>query len=293
MSYRIEKGESLAAALGRIAAEEMDLALTELRRRNQDKAVHTARKAIKRLRALLRSLRVAFPEKLFQAENQRLAAAGRTISPLRDVHVQLRTLGRLRAAKELAGGKIHRDLLRRQKSFARKIPALRRTVRLMLGGSRGMISSWPLAKTTPKTLVAGLKRVYKQGRIAFKTALHSPGPEHLHEWRKKVKALGYGFELIERLVPKELSKRKKFCQSLGEALGEDHDLFMVLQVLGRANLARPARDYAGLARRISARRAKLQKKAFKLGQSVYSEKPRAFARRLDRCLGGVASKKSK
>jgi CHAD domain-containing protein len=293
MSYRIEKGEGLAAALGRIAAEEMDLALTELRRRNHGEAVHTARKAIKRLRALLRSLRVAFPEKLFQAENQRLARAGRTISPLRDVHVQLRTLGRLRVADDPAGGKIRRDLLRRQESFARKIPALRRTVRRMLVDSQGMIGSWPLAKTTPKTLVAGLKRVYKQGQGAFKTALKSPGPEHLHEWRKKVKALGFGFELIERLVPKELLKRKQCCKELGDVLGEDHDLFMVLQVLGRANRARPARDYAGLARRISAKRAKLEKKALKLGRTVYSEKPRAFAKRLDRHLGGVAKQKSK
>jgi CHAD domain-containing protein len=289
MSYRIEKGEGLAAALGRIAAEEMDLALTELRRRNHGEAVHTARKAIKRLRALLRSLRVTFPEKLFQAENQRLARAGRTISPLRDVHVQLRTLGRF----DLAGGKIHRDLLRRQENFARKIPALHRTVRLMLGNSQGMISSWPLAKTTPKILVAGLKRVYKQGQGAYKTALKSPGPEHLHEWRKKVKALGFGFELIERLVPKELSKRKQCCKELGDVLGEDHDLFMVLQVLGRANRARPAHDYAGLARRISAKRAKLEKKALKLGRIVYSEKPRTFAKRLDRHLGGAAKHKSK
>jgi CHAD domain-containing protein len=199
----------------------------------------------------------------------------------------------LRAANDPAGGRIHLELLRRQESFARKIPALRRTVRQMLSSSQEAIGSWPLAKTTPQTLVAGLKRVYKQGRSAFKIAVKNPGPEHLHEWRKKAKALGFGFELIERLGPKELSKRKRFCQTLGDMLGEDHDLFMVLQVLGRAHQARPARDYAELARRISAKRAKLEKKAFKLGQAVYSEKPRAFAKRMDRHLGGDGKLKSK
>ena len=103
MSYRIEKSEGLAAALGRIAGEEMDLALTELRRRDHGEAIHSARKSIKRLRALLGSLRVAFPKELFRAENQRLADAGRKISPLRDVHVQLRTLGKLQAADDPAG----------------------------------------------------------------------------------------------------------------------------------------------------------------------------------------------
>ena len=284
MSYRIEKGESLAAALGRIAAEEMDLALTELRRRDQGKAVHSARKAIKRLRALLRSLRVAFPKKLFRAEDRRLAEAGRKISPLRDVQVQLRTLARLQLADDPAGGRIRRDLLCRQESFARKVPALRRAVRAMLGSSRETIRSWPLHKTTPVTLVAGFKRIYKQGRSAFKTACRSPGPENLHEWRKKAKALGFGFELIERMVPKDVWKRMQLCQELGEALGDDHDLFMVLQALGRANQAQPARDFAALARRISGKRAKLRKHAFKLGKKVYSDKPRVFAKRLDRHL---------
>jgi CHAD domain-containing protein len=271
----------------------MELALTELRRRDQGRAVHSARKAIKRLRAVLRSLRVVFPRELFQTENQRLAEAGRKISPLRDIQAQLRTLGKLRDARGRAGGRIRRDLLRRRENFARKVPALRRTVRRMLDDSRVTIESWPVAKTTPMTLAAGLKRIYKQGRSAFKTACKNPSPENLHEWRKKAKMLGYGFELIERLVPKSISRTMRLCQTLGDALGDDHDLFLVLQALARENQSQPDRDYAGLARRISAKRAKLQKQALKLGKRVYSEKPRAFARRLDRHLGGAEKNKSK
>ena len=292
MSYRIEKGETLAAALGRIAAEEMDSAMTELDRRDRGRAVHSARKSIKRLRALLCSLRVVFPRKLFQSENRRLAEAGRTISPLRDIHVQLRTLGRLRDGRGNAGGRIRRDLLRQQRYFARKIPDLRRTVRGMLDDSRGTIGSWPLNKTTPTILAAGLKRIFKQGRTAFKTAGRNPSTENLHEWRKKAKALGYGFELIACLVPKKVSKNVRRCGALGDALGDDHDLFMVLQALAGEHQSQPARDYAGLARRISAKRAKLQKQAFKLGKMVYSERPRAFAKRLDRSLDHARKIKS-
>jgi len=284
MSYRIEKGEDLAAAFGRIAAEELNLALKELRGRNRGGAVHSARKAIKRLRALLRSLRVAFPKHLFRTENQRLGKAGREISPLRDVEVQLRTLGKLDAARDSAGGKIRRDLLRQRESFARQVPALRRTVCRMLGDSRGTIKAWPLAKTTPTALATGLKRIYKQGRSSFKTARKNPTPENLHEWRKKAKTLGYGFELIECMAPKGLFKKMKLCQTLGEVLGDDHDLFMVQQALGRANHARPAEDNANLASRIAAKRAKLRRQAFKLGKKVYGEKPGALARRLDRHL---------
>jgi ABC-type Zn uptake system ZnuABC Zn-binding protein ZnuA len=66
MSYRIEKNEALSDALGRIAAEEIALALAELRRPNRAQAMHNTRKSLKRLRSLLRSLRVAFPRNLFR-----------------------------------------------------------------------------------------------------------------------------------------------------------------------------------------------------------------------------------
>jgi hypothetical protein len=68
---------------------------------------------------------------------------------------------------------------------------------------------------------------------------------------------------------------------------------MVLEILRRANRERPAGDYAGLARRISAKRARLEKKALKIGKSIYDEKPRAFAKRLDRYLDRAVKHKSK
>jgi CHAD domain-containing protein len=284
MSYRIEIGESLAAAFGRIAAEEIDLAAAELRRPNGGEAVHNARKALKRLRALLRSLRVAFPKRLFRAENRRIAAAGRTISPLRDVHVQLRTLGKLKAAASPAGDHVRRQLLRRQSSFVRRIPALRQTVRAMLDVSRQSLASWPLRKATAEDLAAGLKRIYKQGRASFKIARASPTPVHLHEWRKKSKSLGYGLELIKILGPVKLSRMIRRSDALTEALGDDHDLFMVLSALNHEHQAHPASDFRPLARRISLKRAKLQMRAFRLGGKLYGEKPAGFEQRLDRYL---------
>jgi CHAD domain-containing protein len=284
MSYRIEIGESLAAAFGRIAAEEIDQAAAELRRPNRGEAVHNARKALKRLRALLRSLRVAFPKRLFRAENRRIAAAGRKISPLRDVHVQLRTLSRLKAAASPAGDLLRHQLLRQQSSFVRRIPALRQTVRAMLDVSRQSLVAWPLRQATAKDLAASLKRIYKQGRLAFKAARKSPTAEHLHEWRKKAKSLGYGLELIKGFGSGKLARRIRCSDTLTEALGDDHDLFMVLRALRLEHRSHPADDFAPLSRRISLKRAKLQKRAFKLGQRLFGEKPGSFEQRLDRYL---------
>jgi len=284
MGYHIEKGESLATAFGRIAAEEIDLAMAQSRRLHRGEAVHNARKALKRLRALLRSLRVAFPKKLFRAENRHIAATCRRISPLRDVHVQLRTLGKLKAAASPAGDHIRRQLLRQQSSFIRRIPALRKTVRALLEVSRQSLASWPLRKATAEDLASGLKRIYKQGREAFKTARKSPTPGHLHAWRKKTKSLGYGLEMIKNLGSGELSKMIRCSDILTEALGDDQDLFMVLRALDKEHRSNPASDFNRLANRISLKRAKRQKRAFKLGEKVYGEKPGGFEKRLDRYL---------
>jgi len=284
MGYHIEKGESLATAFGRIAAEEIDLAMAQSRRLHRGEAVHNARKALKRLRALLRSLRVAFPKKLFRAENRHIAATCRRISPLRDVHVQLRTLGKLKAAASPAGDHIRRQLLRQQSSFIRRIPALRKTVRALLDVSRQSLASWPLRKATAEDLASGLKRIYKQGREAFKTARKSPTPGHLHAWRKKTKSLGYGLEMIKNLGSGELSKMIRCSDILTEALGDDQDLFMVLRALDKEHRSNPASDFDRLANRISLKRAKRQKRAFKLGEKVYGEKPGGFEKRLDRYL---------
>ena len=284
MGYHIEKGESLATAFGRIAAEEIDLAMAQSRRLHRGEAVHKARKALKRLRALLRSLRVAFPKKLFRAENRHIAATCRRISPLRDVHVQLRTLGKLKAAASPAGDHIRRQLLRQQSSFIRRIPALRKTVRALLDVSRQSLASWPLRKATAEDLASGLKRIYKQGREAFKTARKSPTPGHLHAWRKKTKSLGYGLEMIKNLGSGELSKMIRCSDILTVALGDDQDLFMVLRALDKAHRSNPASDFNRLANRISLKRAKRQKRAFKLGEKVYGEKPGGFEKRLDRYL---------
>jgi CHAD domain-containing protein len=281
MSYRIEKAEALSDALGRIAAEEIALALAELRRPNRAQAMHNTRKSLKRLRSLLRSLRVAFPKNLFRLENRRLAAAGRKIAPLRDVHAQLHTLGRLGAAGGPAAKSAERRLRRREDAFLRKIPALRRAVRQMLAVSRETLAAWPVDQATPERLAAGLKRIYKRGRAALKTARQKPAPEALHEWRKQTKVLGHGLALIERLGPKKAGAMIEHTGQLCQALGDDHDLFLVLQALRQENAAHPARDYRRLSHIISTKRARLQKRAFQLGKKIFGEKPGAFERRLE------------
>jgi CHAD domain-containing protein len=282
VSYRIEKEELLAIGLARIAAEEIDLAISELDRRDHGEAIHNARKALKRLRALLRAIRVAFPEK-FRAENRYIAEIGRKISPLRDIHVQLHALNCLGAVGS-AGQRTRETLLRRQSDFCRKIPEIRETVKKMLRHSSQSIAKWPLEKVTPDDLAASITRIYKKGREAFKTARKNNSPENLHEWRKQAKWLGYTFELIEVYLPHKTSKMIKRVEALSAILGDDHDLFMVQTALDADKTSRKATGYRSLTKKICARRRKLQKKAFKAGPIIYAQKPVRLKKQLKHCL---------
>jgi CHAD domain-containing protein len=284
MSCRIEKNEALSVAIGRIAAEEIALAMSELRRPHRPEAMHNARKALKRLRSLLRSLRVAFPKGVFRRENRRLAAAGRKIAPLRDVHVQLNTLGKLRAESIPAAQRIERSLKRREDACLRKIPALRRAMRQILTASQRTFASLPAQRATPAHLAAGLKRIYKRGRDDYKAARKETTPKSLHEWRKQAKILGHCLKLIEQLGPKTAGNMIKDTEQLCEALGDDHDLYLVLQALRREDQSHPARDYRKLSKRITAKRDDLQACSFKLGKRIFNQKPGAFAHNLERWL---------
>ena len=155
-----------------------------------------------------------------------------------------------------------RLLLRRQTAFSRRIPALRNTVRQMLRVSGQNIAARPASKATPHDLADGLKRIYQQGRDAFKTACKRPSPENLHEWRKKAKLLGYGLELIEGLGLRKTSRMIKRATRLSEALGDDHDLFMVETALDRENRSRPG---AGLPRHCPKEFARAAQEAPKTG----------------------------
>src|SRR5947208_6085187 len=86
MAYRLNLGEPVARCVKRIAREEIGAAIDRLRGKSgagQDKAVHEARKSIKRTRALLRLVRADDGE-VYDTEGTRLRDVGRKLSRLRD-----------------------------------------------------------------------------------------------------------------------------------------------------------------------------------------------------------------
>ncbi|HWX52791.1 MAG TPA: CHAD domain-containing protein, partial [Solirubrobacteraceae bacterium] len=181
--FALLPGESPAEGLRRIAIGQLDLALghlqAEIDRDSAARAVHETRKALKRLRALMRLLRDELPDGEFGRENSALREAGRRLAGARDAEVMLDTLEallerhprKLGARSDLAR---LRDMLAAERDRAAHgamlgDSATRREVIGELGAVRSRVLQWRLPERPGMQLAeAGLGRIYRQGRRRFR-----------------------------------------------------------------------------------------------------------------------------
>jgi CHAD domain-containing protein len=280
-AYRLEEGEPLSKAVGRIARGRIDHALDELRGKTDstpEEAVHGARKDMKKLRALLRLVRGELGEQRFARENACFRDSARELAGARDADVMLGTLDSL----ELPGGlgwelrKVIQADRERDGAGGDRDEATRDAVSILKEG-RKRVGDWPLEDDSFDTLAGGLERTYRRGRRDFKAARTEPSVEALHEWRKRVKDLWYHQTLLRPLWPPVMTAVGDEAHELSDRLGDDHDL----AVLGDWFREHTEPD-PDLQAAIDRRRAELQRDAFALGARLYADKPSAYVRRLER-----------
>ncbi|HYB22771.1 MAG TPA: CHAD domain-containing protein [Solirubrobacteraceae bacterium] len=270
-------GEPLPAALRRMALGQVDLALELLGADDgagaapDEVAVHDTRKAIKRLRALLRVLRHELGERGVERENAALRDIARRLSGSRDATVMLATLDALvkRHPRTLGRRRGVRALRRRLAAESARVqtqtladPAERAEVLGELHAFRWRVSAWSLPAGDGLGLIdADLERLYRQGRSRQRRVARGKGERTLalHMWRKRVKDLRYVAEMLERrdnharAAPGGRGKSGKSGKSggartaggadarlrkiaaradeLGELLGEEHDLAVLAEHL--------------------------------------------------------------
>jgi len=299
----LKRGERLAEGLQRMALGQADLAIEMLAagrgaggRPPDVKAVHETRKALKRLRALLRLLAGDLGEQTFARENAALRDTARRLAGARDAEVMLATLDALieRHPRKLArrGGvrKLRRRLAGEHQRMQRRTlgnPATVAQVLTELRAFRARAERWNLSDRDGIKLVrSDLRRLYTQGRRRGQRAARSKGRDMraMHQWRKRVKDLRYA---AEALGQRSLARR---ADELGEALGEDHDLAVLAEWI-RANakhgarsqrISRPTRKL--LLKLIARRRRKLQRQTLRAGRRLYRRSPKKFVRRVQREL---------
>jgi CHAD domain-containing protein len=293
-SYGLEPGEPLHEGLARVARGRIDHALDELRgesKRGPDKAVHEARKDMKKLRAVLRLARGALGKDLYRAENAAFRDVARGLAGVRDAQVVIETLDILAedAGRRLPKRVVQplRDRLAEQRdALGRESSGLDEAAGEAVGAlreARGRVADWPLGDGRFRAVEPGLARVYRQGRERGRAAERKPTVETLHEWRKRVKDLWYHQQLLACAWPEVLEPAADQAHRLSELLGEDHDLAVLADAVDlNAEVLPASEDRDKVHREIGTRRADLQERAFALGRRIYAESPKAFTRRIRR-----------
>ncbi len=89
----------------------------------------------------------------------------------------------------------------------------------------------------------GLAHQHRRARTALAALPDEPSALELHEWRKRVKDLWYHQRLLRRLWPEAQRPLVEAADELAAALGDDHDLALLLELLATPDGAdRPAPD---------------------------------------------------
>ncbi len=296
MAYRLSIADDVPSSVRTCAREQLAGAVERLERADEDpvKAVHEARKHLKKTRALLRLVRPALGKQAYRRENDALREVGLALSGARDADVLAQTVGKL--AEHAAGRlpadtfeQLH-DALVEEAATARRsagqapVPNLA-TVLEPLRAAELRVEEWPLDDADWETVLAGIGRAYVRGRDAFAVARNTPEPELLHAWRKRAKDLWYHQRLLAPAWPALLGAQAEEAHVLTELLGDDHDLAVLAGRLSdQATSLPPAvdADRAALLALVQHRSEELRTAATQLGHRVYTESPKAFTRRLAR-----------
>jgi CHAD domain-containing protein len=274
--------ERLGPGLQRMAIGQIDLALESLGGTlvPDERAVHEARKAIKRLRAMLRILEGELAPGAAENEAAILRDVARGLAPVRDAAVMLATLDsalrggpaklsasasitRLRRALALERARVERETFGASRSREHAITALR--------DLRGRVIEWQLSGSPGIGAVReGLRHVYKQGRRRGRRLASGAdrGVAARHDWRREIKDLRYAAQMLQRtgLAPapgvdgpgplstpdksrtqtERLAALAQQADELAEALGEEHDLALLADWIKRDASGAAVRSGSGV-----------------------------------------------
>jgi CHAD domain-containing protein len=287
MGYSFTDHETVPEGMKRMACELLDKAIERAKPagKNRDEAIHDARVAVKKLRALLRLARTKSNEDVFAKEICCHRKAGRLLSEVRDVTVMVAAFDGLteRYSDQLSSNaftELRKPLIRRRNTQrsdeARALAEMAR----MLTAARSRVAKWPMDDDGFGTLRQGLKRSYRKGRLRMAQAQAAPSIETFHAWRKRVKDLWYQVRLLKPTWPTMLKKLADELESLADYLSEHHDLAILRhRVLQQSPDERTQLE--ALVALIDQRRGELEVEANRLATRLYVDSPKTFVCRFE------------
>ena len=305
MAYRFKLSEPFDEGVRRIGLQQIDRAVGQLQSSEDPaSAIHTTRKGLKRIRALLRLVRTGLGEELYCAENVRYRDVGRLLASARDSHVVMETvskleteaIGRTKSAFAAARSRL-------SESSAGSAHAQNSVVAQALSAleeGRAAMAELPIDGGDIDIVWQGLERAYRQGERAFAVAYDTLDNDDIHEWRKRVQYHWRHMALLTAAWPELLEARIATARQLSSLLGEDHDIAVMLATLraqsgtgiakhvtgakavGRCEVAHLTANQRRLTEAFAVeRQAALRRVGKKLGTRLFAESADAFRQRIE------------
>jgi len=286
-SLRFRTGETLSEGLDRVVDEQFRIALSlvEVAPDAQPAAVHETRKALKRLRAMLRLVRDSISLDSYHTDNAMLKLIAAELSTVRDTWVMAEVLDRLLPHDPEAADTVDTLTERLQARYRAESLALLENEAQMesiveqLASVRNHSSKWSVLRgelDTPlphefASISPGLQRVYKRGRRGMRIVADSPTDTLLHVWRKRVKYLRHQVEALNVLDPANLQLVEQDLEVLSDLLGDDHDLAVLVVRLNDDPALVEGLDIEPVLAAIAQKRLELQAEAVDLGRKFFED----------------------
>jgi CYTH domain-containing protein/CHAD domain-containing protein len=295
MGYVLDPRRSTKREVRRVAAERLTDAIERLdavidgeQGIDVETTIHEVRKRCKESRGLARLVRGALGDE-FRPFDQLVRGAANQLSATRDAHAVLATFDRLIDAHPTDVDELFRSVRDRQAEMSREATAAIEdgddrilVARDLLVTARDCSDEWTVRNGFAR-LGDGLEATYGLGRRWHRTLERRATNERIHEWRKAVKYLWYQTRLLTDAAPSVMEPLVDRLDALAEALGDDHDLAVLVGLLD----AEPERfgpsEAVAQARQIAtAQQAALRVGALRAGSTIYVESASAFERRVER-----------
>jgi CHAD domain-containing protein len=274
----------------RIADRQLKLAIAGLNAGGDPEstsAIHTTRRRIKKVRALIRLVRRPLGDR-YGGVNRRLRAVNRLLAPIADGQATVATLA---LVAERDGGtvpadvlpEIHATLLRRE-AMANEAAGLNNvldTAAALLRAERDRVNDWELSATGFRAIAAGLERTARASRRAMAKATASSRSDDYHTWRQRVKDQWLQVRLLQARCGEALASDEHRLEDLDGLLGNCHNCAILRDVLTSDSTL--DREVAACAlRRVRLYERKLRRRACRLGMKVHRETPKQFVKRVRR-----------
>lgn len=284
MGFSFSQRSKVGSQVRKIAAEQIEASIADIGAAgNFDDTVHELRRRCKKIRGLLRLVRPHFAD--FHVENAAFRDAADTLSAARDAAVMLDTFEAVLkddAARSLpaeTGNRLRRAL----EDNVRRVSREQDRAGLLDAFSEAMVAArlrvaqWRFDASGFALIEPGLRDIYARMRNRLRAAKKGGEDDVFHDWRKDTKSHWFHVSLLKDCAPDRLGARKDQLDTLGEYLGDHHNLAVLAEGL---EMLTGALDPV-LSRVIAGRKDALADKAFLLGRQLTVESPGALVARFE------------